>query len=315
MRLGGLYMTEKPNLKGKVPQGPLPPNLSFIRPTSVEEFDDIVPQLDNYGLSAIGAPYPIENYTPEECARFGEKARELGIMVGEASNSCNLMASDQAVVDSGIESVRKGLQNADLMQCRTLHILVGTKEESGGHSLLAAHPYMYTDECKSELREVVLRIMDGLDLKHTRFLIEPFNHTFFYQPEDIREFLDSVGHPMVGVQGDVVNMIAFDSYFDTTSLINRAFDLLSEHIYAAHIKDMAWDYGHLSLKWDEVLIGKGTFDITTYLKRLDQLDPETPVYTEHLPDEQAYAHNFAQIYDAARDAGVTPLTRSPKGTN
>ena len=305
MRLGGLYPIFEPDvaLRRAPDYAPVtPPNLLFVRPGSVDDFDDITPQLDRYGLSAIGAPWALWNRSLDECAAFGERARKLGIMVGEASFNDNLMVADQALVNQRINDIRRGLRNADAMQCRTLHILPGTKDPAGG--MLTPHPVMFTDAYKAELREVVLRIMDGLDLQHTRFLIEPFNHSFFYQPEDIREFFDAVDHPRVGFQMDVVNMIAMDTYFDTTSLIHRTFDLLGDFVYSSHVKDMQWDHGHLTLKWDEVLIGQGTLDLATYLQRLDELDPETPCYCEHLPDEASYAHNFAKVHEVAEQVGV-----------
>ena len=314
MRLGGLYPRLAPGegvkregMKGKKAA----PNLRFTLPGSIDNFDDIVPQLDRYGLSAIGAPTSIEDWEPDDCAAFGERARELGILVGEGSFTDNIMVWDGELADLRIQSLRRALRNADLMQCRSLHILVGTKDKAD--HMLAAHPYMYTEECKTEFREAVLRVMDGLDLQHTRFLIEPYNNTFFYQPEEIREFLDNVGHPMVGFQADVVNMIAFDSIFDTTSLINRTFDLLSGYIHSAHIKDLEWDYRHLILKWDEVLVGEGVLDLTTYLRRLAELDPETPCYCEHLPDEASYATNFARIHKAAQEAGLSFTPRREGG--
>ncbi len=310
MRLGGLYPVYAPQegLTRAALQGrEAPSNMRFILPSSIDDFDNITERLDHYNLSAIGAPANVGEQDPDNCAAFGERARELGILVGEANFGGNLMSPDREMVEQRIEALRRSLRNADLMQCRTLHILVGTRDESD--HMLAAHPYMYTDECKAELREIILRVMDGLELQYTRFLIEPFNNSFFYQPEDIREFLDAVDHPRVGFHADAVNMIAFDTYFDTTSLINRTFDLLADYIFSAHVKDLRWDHRHLILKWDEVLIGEGVFDLTTYLRRMDELDPDTPCYCEHLPDEESYAHNFARVHEAARDAGLNLVTR------
>ena len=98
-------------------------------------------------------------------------------MVGEANFNDNLLVADRELTDQRISDIRRGLLHADAMQCRSLHILPGTKVPAGG--LLTAHPDMFTDAYKAELREVVLRVMDGLDLQHTHFLIEPFNHSFF----------------------------------------------------------------------------------------------------------------------------------------
>jgi len=40
--------------------------------------------------------------------------------------------------------------------------------------------------CQQEFRKLVLRILDGLDLTTTKYIIEPWHNTFFYQPENIR---------------------------------------------------------------------------------------------------------------------------------
>ena len=47
--------------------------------------------LDTYGLSAIQAPARMADMTRDECAAFGEKARELGIVVGETGMWENVM--------------------------------------------------------------------------------------------------------------------------------------------------------------------------------------------------------------------------------
>ncbi len=310
MRLGGLYPIVDLDValrRDPSQAPPAPPELRFVRPSSIDDLELMTPQLDRYGLSAIGAPVDLADWSLQDSAAFGERARALGILVGEASFNANLMTADPELAARRLTAIRRALRNADAMQCRTLHVLPGTKDPTGG--LLTPHPVMYTDAYKAELRELVLRVMDGLDLRHTRFLIEPFNHSFFYQPEDIRAFLDSVDHPRVGLQLDIVNMIAADTYFDTTSLIHCTFDLLADHVYAAHVKDLRWDAGHLILKWDEVLIGEGVLDLAAYLRRLDALDPDTPCYCEHLPDEASYAHNFARVHEAARQVGALVLPR------
>ena len=53
-----------------------------------------------------------------------------------------------------------------------------------------------------------------------------------------------------------------------------------------------------------MLIGEGTLDLATYLQRLNELDPDTPCYCEHLPDETSYAHNFAKVHERADRIGV-----------
>ncbi len=271
-------------------------------------------KLDTYGLSTVPAAFGIGDMSQEECAAFGEKARELGLVVGEVGYWQNLMTPDEAVRRERIETVRALLAKADAMGCHCVVTLVGTRDPSD--SALAPHPYMSTDECRSEFREVVLRILDGLpwhnELEVTKYAVEPWHNTFFYQPEAIREFLDSVDHPRFGLHLDQMNLVDQAHFYDTTSLIERTFELLADRVAAVHLKDVRCDPSHLFLKWDEVLIGEGVMDYETYLRRLGGLPLETPCFCEHLSGEREYAVNFERLHRLAEEAGVRFLRRGEK---
>ena len=60
-------------------------------------------------------------------------------------------------------TVRRLLLKAEAMGCHCVVTLVGSKDPSD--RALAPHPYMYTKACQNEFREVVLRILDGLELE------------------------------------------------------------------------------------------------------------------------------------------------------
>lgn len=285
---------------------------SMYRPNDVAEMDAIVEALDTYGLTAITAPARWADMTDDEAAAYGERARHHGIVIGETHHRPNLMIRDPQVRAERIEILRRGLRKADVMGCRSVTILVGTVGPED--HLAAPHPYMFTAECRQEFREVLLRVMDGLDVRHTKLLIEPWTNTFFYQPAAIREFLDSVGHPHVGLHLDQMNMVDQAHYYHTTDLINETFDLLEPYIGGVHFKDVRWDWHHMLLKFDEVLIGDGVLDYRTYLSRVAKLDPEIACYCEHLASEGDYAVNFARLHRLAAELGTSFLTRSPAST-
>jgi sugar phosphate isomerase/epimerase len=159
-----------------------------------------------------------------------------------------------------------------------------------------------------------LRILDGLDLTTCKYVIEPWHNTFFYQPEAIRAFIDSVDHPMFGLHLDQMNIVSQETFHHTTDLINRTFDLLADAVASVHLKDIRCDHTHMFLKWDEVNIGDGVMDYETYLKRLADLPPDTPCYCEHMPGERDYALNFARLHFLAQKAGVRFLGRAERAT-
>jgi sugar phosphate isomerase/epimerase len=275
----------------------------LVRPESLAELEESVGTLDTYGLSAIVAPRRINDLTDDEATAYGERARELGIVVGEAIPTVNLLTRDLDARTRQIDHCRTMLLKSELMQCHGVVILVGSPAPANVH--YAAHPYLFTDECRAEFREVVLRIVDGLDLKHARLLIEPWNHSFFYRPRPILEFIESLDDPRVAVHLDQMNMIDQDHIFRTTEYIDETFDLLGPYIGGVHFKDLAWDWKHMFLKFDEVLIGDGVIDYDTYLRRVAALDGDIACFCEHLSEEGDYAINFARLHKLAADNGLS----------
>jgi sugar phosphate isomerase/epimerase len=116
--------------------------------------------------------------------------------------------------------------------------------------------------------------------------------------------IESVDHPNLGVHLDIVNMTSHGNFYATGSLVERAFRLLSKHVVSVHLKDIAWDGGHFGLRWNEVLIGDGSFDVATYVRHAATLAPDMTCYCEHLPEERDYAVNFARLHHLAAASGL-----------
>ncbi len=275
---------------------------AMFSPQSMAELEAAPDRLDKYGLSCVVAPYRINEMTDDEVVAYGARARELGITVAEAIPGVNLGTTDLDLRAQRIERCRTMLQKADLMECHGIVILVGSRGATDIH--YEAHPFGFTEECRSEFRETVLRIVDGLDLAHARVMLEPWNHSFFYRPHAVREFMESIDDARVRVHLDQMNMIDQDHLFQTTSYINETFDLLAPYIGGVHFKDLAWDWRRMFLHLDEVLIGDGLIDYHTYVRRVSELPGDIACFCEHLTEEQDYAVNFARLHKIAGDLGV-----------
>ncbi len=275
---------------------------SIFQARTPDELDSLVETFDTYGLSTVSAPWGFEQMTDDEVAAYGQRAVELGIVIGESHSRPNLLIRDPVERERRIENLRVGLRKAEIMGARCVCILVGT----GGPEdhLAAPHPFNYTDEARRQFRETLLRAMDGLELEKTELSIEPWTNTFFYQPEAIREFLDSVGHPKIGLHLDLMNMVDQYHYYRTTELIDKTFDLLGERIGAVHFKDLRWDWEYMYLKFDEVPIGDGIIDYPTYVRRIAELGRDTPCFVEHFPTEGEFAISFARLHRLAAQAGA-----------
>ncbi|HEU5224925.1 MAG TPA: TIM barrel protein [Actinomycetota bacterium] len=281
----------------------------FYAADSAADLDALCERLDRHGLSAISAPGRLADMPDEECDAFGERARELGLVIGEAGMWDSLMTPDPALQTERIERIRTLLSKANLMGCRCVVSLVGSPDPSD--LPLAPHPVLFTKEGAGRFREIVLRILDGLELTRTRYAIEPWRTSFFFEPEGIAEFIASVDHPRFALHLDLVNMVDRRDYVDTAGLAERTFALLSDRIVGAHLKDLRWDPEYMALRWDEVLVGDGVMDYPAYLRGLAALDPDLPCFCEHLPTEADYAENFARLRRIAAAEGLRFLPRDP----
>jgi sugar phosphate isomerase/epimerase len=269
--------------------------------STIEKLDAALPGMDRYGLSALSVG-KLDDMTEGDADVFGAAAAERGVVPGEHFVMCNLLHPDEDERRQRIDQVRRALVLGDRMGCRCVVSLVGTLDPS--NHPLAPHPWQHTAACRVQFRETVLRIVDGLDLSTVRYGIEPWHNTFFYQPEDIAAFLDAVDHPRVGLHLDQMNMVDQRTFFDTTGLIERTFDLLADRIISIHLKDIGCDHAHLFLKWDEVPIGTGTMDYATLLPRIATLDPDMTCYCEHWQTEEEYAREFATLHRLAGAQGL-----------
>ncbi|MDA1193204.1 MAG: TIM barrel protein [Candidatus Poribacteria bacterium] len=279
----------------------------FFGAGTIHDLKPLCDKMDTYGLSALGAPGGYTSWSDDDCAAYGERARSLNMVVGEAGFWQNLLSRDENIQNERIARVRLMLQKADAMGCRSVVTLVGTDHPND--SPVKATAYMYSEDAKKEFYEIVMRVLDGLDLKTTKYIIEPWTNTFFYQPADIRAFIERVDHPAFGVHLDQMNMVSQATFFNTTALIRETFDLLAPYVASVHLKDVQWDHGHLFYKLDEVNIGDGVMDYDAYLTRLTELHPDMPCYCEHMATEKDYALNWARLHHLARKSGTRFLTR------
>jgi len=278
---------------------------------NLDEFENLCQKLDRHGLSTVAAPASAVEWTEDQCAKYGERARNLDIVIGEWGMWDNLMTEDSDLRRQRIRTLQTILAKADAMNVTCVATYVGTRDPSD-HSL-APHSWMFTDQCKAEFQDVVLHILDGLVLNHTRYVVKPSSNTFFYRPQAIREFVDAVDHPCFGVHLDPVSMIDHDSFFKTTQLIHEAFDLLSDRAWSVTLKDIRWDFNHSFMKWDEVPAGEGVMDIDTLIKRVALFPEDTPCLCEHFATEDDYAEHFRHLHDFAAKADLTFRRRKASG--
>lgn len=272
----------------------------------VHDRDDLeaaLPTIDRHGIGTVSPPGELADWSVERCADYGELLREYGLSVGEIGYWQNLL--DPVEQGTHVEAVRGLLRRADAMRADCVVTLPGSFADGS----LAPHPNNFDEDARGAVRENCRQILDGLELEHTRYALEPWPNTFFHEPEAIRSFLDSVDDARLGVHFDVMNMHSRETYFGSTRLIDRAFDLLADDAESVHAKDLHWDPEHMFVRLDEVPPGEGVIDYDRFVSRLDELPPDTAVFTEHWDDDATFESAIEYLRTVAEHNGITPVER------
>ena len=117
-------------------------------PNGIEDFADIAAQMKELGLGAIciDAAKMDERWTLDYCYAFGEKARELDVMIGEIGYWDNILNPNEEIHKARFDRLCYLMKCAEAMQAKTVVALVGTKDASD-HTF-APHPYMMTQACR-----------------------------------------------------------------------------------------------------------------------------------------------------------------------
>ena len=122
-------------------------------------------------------------------------------------------------------------------------------------------------------------------------------------PERVKDLIDAVGSDSLRFNQDPVNFIgSLQDAYDTTSVIERLFEVLGPYTVCGHAKDFIVQ-DRLVLHIEETVIGEGVLDQETYLKLFEQYCPDGYVQIEHLPAEKI-PEARAEFYQAGLNAKI-----------
>jgi sugar phosphate isomerase/epimerase len=231
------------------------------------------------------------------------------LVIAEVHFLRNLHERDSALRAQYLDEGRALLRRAELMRARCVLGFAGSAHPSGDTRM--PHPDNFTDSFKDELAGHIRELLDGLELRATTYALEASNKSFFFGPEGCAALVDAVDDPRFGIHLDMMNMVSQSTYFSTTALIDRTFELLGGHIVAAHLKDVWWDADHHVLKFDEVAVGDGVMDYPALVRRLATFDEDFPCLCEHLDTKEDYVRGFQRLHEIAAELGTPFVGRGP----
>ena len=238
----------------------------------------------------------------DEIQRAGEIMRDGGITVVQ----CN--ARYEVLVHPNDELRRKGVRGLQqackwgrLLKAHNVYVRPGSVNPAGPWTPHAENAQLRTMErLIQSLREAAKAAEEeGILLAIEGGAVSPLS-----TPERVRDVIEAVDSPALRFNTDPVNFVRnLDEAYNSTSLVNKLFDLTGKYTICAHAKDFQVD-NTLTVRISEVPMGEGLMDQVTFLKRFEKCCPDGYVLIEHLPDEKIPAAKVALDRFVA-EAGLT----------
>lgn len=211
------------------------------------------------------------------------------VVLAEVGRWCNLMDADPVKREANLKLVTEGLALADEVGARCCVDIAGSYNTSVYYG---PHPDNLSEKFFDAAVENARKIIDAVKPKRAKFCYEDMGWSLPDSADAYVRMYKAVDRDGFGVHLDPCNLINSPvKFYRNTALLNECFDKLGPWIVSCHAKDLAWEV-EPNIHFREVVLGKGSLDYTTFLKRLAALPGEVPLMVEHM--------QTAAEYDASR---------------
>ncbi len=140
------------------------------------------------------------------------------------------------------------------------------------------------EETRSEenyqfLLKNIKRLVEVAEKEGVMMAIEPVKFFTIYSPQIMRRLIDDVNSDNLKVVFDLSNLITADNTDEQYKLIDDAFDLLGDKIYAVHIKDYTVEDGIKKF----AVAGTGMYDIKYLFEKMSKLSSLPHIILDEIP--------------------------------
>jgi sugar phosphate isomerase/epimerase len=270
-----------------------------IVPTNM---DDVTPavaeQVRALGFSGIFSRFRANDphtTTAAQCHRVRDLLADHGLRMYQATGywQC-LVHPDEAARREAVRTLQAALRVAGWLGTYAIDTGPGSLSPNGPWF---PHPYNYKSQARDQLIRSLREAAPAAEDSSVILGLESHLLVTLRTPEIARDVLDAVGSRWVRCDFDPVNWIGLDDIYDTGSALDRMVDILSDRIASAHAKDCVI-LDRLTLHLDVVAAGTGLLDYRTFLRRMEELNPDYPVIVEGaslaaLPAVSTFLHQTA----------------------
>ncbi len=268
---------------------------------------DMVKRVRDYGYTAANATIRRSIWfepTESELRELKEALKRYDVDFFDMHTTGSLIHPDPVEREKVYRYTVDSCAAAENLDCRMVTTHTGS---AGRERAMSPHKDNWTWETWKKSVKAMKQVLDDTRGMKVQLGVEATNMTAMNNPRAHLQLIEEIGDPRLKVCIDPVNMINLSCYYRNTELIEECFDLLGEHIIAAHAKDSYILPNKMSSYITEVAPGKGVIDYETYLVRLSRLNWPRALLIEHIPDDQ-YASAKKYIEETAKKVGVRLYT-------
>lgn len=265
--------------------------------------DDFTPEMATkvkaLGFSGVftrfGENAPFET-TPAKCHRVRDLLADHGLRIYQSTGYWQpLIHPDEAERRQAVRVLQQALKIAGDLGARGIDTGPGSLNSTGPWN---PHPENWNLESRQQLIKSLKESAPAAEDNQVYLSLEGHQLVVLENEQVTKEILDAVGSPWVRSDLDPANWITLKTIFRTDEAIHQMFDVLSEHIVSGHAKDITITNAH-TLHLPTTSVGKGMLDFKTYLRRMEDLNPDYPLIVEgsseaELPEASTFLHRTAQ---------------------
>jgi sugar phosphate isomerase/epimerase len=301
--VAGWAMSKVPALAGEAAAATPAPSLRLGAPVFNAPQDPEALALAHRQLGYRAAYCPGVGLNEKERIRDLERAfAKHDVVIAEVGRWCNLLEPDAAKRAENLQRVTDGLALADEIGARCCVDIAGS---FNAEIWYGPHPDNLSPRFFDAVVENARKIIDAVKPKRAKLCYEMMGWALPDSADSYVDMIKAVDRDGFGVHLDPCNIINSPArYYRNRELLDECFDKLGPWIVSCHAKDVTWDV-EMQIHFREVVLGTGTLDYATYLKRLAALPQSPPLMVEHMSGAEQYDQSRKYLLEVADKAGVS----------
>lgn len=223
------------------------------------------------------------------------------VAIAEVGRWCNLLEADEQKRRANLAKVTEGLALAEEVGARCCVDIAGSRHPEIWYG---PHPDNLSDDFFDAVVENARKIVDAVKPKAAKFAYEMMGWALPDSADSYLAMIKAVDRDGFAVHLDPCNAINSPArFYRNTELLNECFDKLGPWIVSCHAKDVTWDV-EMQVHFREVVLGTGSLDYKTYLKRLAAIPADVPLMIEHMKNAEEYDRSREYVVQVGKEIGV-----------